>query len=362
MTQIVRQQTDSTRNIPASILKGAAANLAIQALGKNLNKKNFMPTLAFGALGGIIGDYVDSKIPNSYGLAGGALSGLTLGLTNSLINGDDVPKTMFKYVLLGTLINGSLNIAKANAKPTQQIRGYIDPEGILNKRGIKLAHSHYIILEKSSYGENGKMQRQLSTGFQYPIVVKALELAKKTKSVQNALKLFEDKKNSLLFMETDLEGYGYYGNIDGGMNNGNGICDFTSRNNRGFLSKKSDYYFDVRVELFPLNTKNLSNKAQIATMAVTIGHELFVHSAHIEAVELWKNGQYSEAIGKEMIDRGFEGNIDHRLYMQGKKPKMTQYLKELKSVAQTAGYGLTASDIQSAINSHDKTYKYLLNQ
>lgn len=132
MTQIVRQQTDSTRNIPASILKGAAANLAIQALGKNLNKKNFLPTLAFGALGGIIGDYVDSKIPNSYGLASGALSGLTLGLTNSLINGDDVPKTMFKYVLLGTLINGSLNIAKANAKPTQQIRGYIDPEGILN--------------------------------------------------------------------------------------------------------------------------------------------------------------------------------------------------------------------------------------
>lgn len=97
-------------------------------------------------------------------------------------------------------------------------------------------------------------------------------------------------------------------------------------------------------------------------MAVTIGHELFVHSAHIEAVELWENGKYTEAIDKEMIDRGFNGNIDHKLYMQGKKPKMTQYLKELKSVAPTSGYGLTATDIQSAINSHDKTYKYLLNQ
>ena len=108
--------TDFKRNLPASILKGAAANLAIQAIGKNLNKKNFLPTLAFGALGGIIGDYVDSKIPNSYGLAGGALSGMTLGLTNSLINENNVPKTMFKYALIGTLINGSLNIAKANAK------------------------------------------------------------------------------------------------------------------------------------------------------------------------------------------------------------------------------------------------------
>ncbi|MBP5368896.1 MAG: hypothetical protein J6Z01_10635 [Bacteroidales bacterium] len=36
MTQTVRQRTDSTRNLPAAILKGAAANLAIQALGKNL--------------------------------------------------------------------------------------------------------------------------------------------------------------------------------------------------------------------------------------------------------------------------------------------------------------------------------------
>ena len=35
MTQTVRQRTDSTRNLPAAILKGAAANLAIQAIGKS---------------------------------------------------------------------------------------------------------------------------------------------------------------------------------------------------------------------------------------------------------------------------------------------------------------------------------------
>ena len=214
------QTKEIIKSLPASILKRAAANLAIQAIGKNLNKKNFLPTLAFGALGGIISDYVDSKVPNSYGLAGGALSGITLGLTNSLINGDNVPRNMFKYAVIGTLINGTLNIAKANAKPIQQIKEYIDPERILNKRGVKLAHSHYIILEQSSYGENGKAQKQLSTGFKYQNVIKALELAKKTKSVQNALKLFEDKKNSLIIMETDLEGYGRLGLADCCMNNG----------------------------------------------------------------------------------------------------------------------------------------------
>lgn len=77
-----RFQKESSRIHP----QRSGSNLAIQAIGKNLNKKNFLPTLAFGALGGIISDYVDSKVPNSYGLASGALSGLTLGLTNSLIN------------------------------------------------------------------------------------------------------------------------------------------------------------------------------------------------------------------------------------------------------------------------------------
>ncbi|MBR4215385.1 MAG: hypothetical protein IKR94_08710, partial [Bacteroidales bacterium] len=50
-----------TNTISASILKGAAANLAIQALGKNLNKKNFLPTLAVGALGGGLSCLSDDK-------------------------------------------------------------------------------------------------------------------------------------------------------------------------------------------------------------------------------------------------------------------------------------------------------------
>ena len=46
------QTKEIVKTLPASILKGAAVNLAIQALGKNLNKKNILPTLAVGALGG----------------------------------------------------------------------------------------------------------------------------------------------------------------------------------------------------------------------------------------------------------------------------------------------------------------------
>ena len=61
-----------------------------------------------------------------------------------------------------------------------------------------------------------------------------------------------------------------------------------------------------------------------------------------------------------MEDSGFDGNIDHKNYIEGHKTNMNQYLKELKSIAPSIGIPL--SEIQLAINEHDKSYKSLINR
>lgn len=110
MTNTKLKNTDFKRNLPASILKGAAANLAIQAIGKNLNKKNLLPTLAFGALGGGLSylsndKYLSTLIATSI-FAGG----------NALINKTSIPKTLAKYAAIGTAARLMLNIPEAVAK------------------------------------------------------------------------------------------------------------------------------------------------------------------------------------------------------------------------------------------------------
>ena len=122
------------------------------------------------------------------------------------------------------------------------------------------------------------------------------------------------------------------------------------------------YHFSIRVKLFPLEMENISEKKQIAKLAVVLGHELFIHSRHLEAVKLWELGKYTEALDKEMENPGFDGNIDHKLYMQGQKTIMNQYIKELKNIAASSKLGISSYDIQTAVYEHDKPYKYLLNQ
>ncbi len=75
-----------TNTISASILKGAAANLAIQAIGKNLNKKNLLPTLAVGALGGGLSCLSDDKYFSTL------IATSIFGGGNALINKTSIPK------------------------------------------------------------------------------------------------------------------------------------------------------------------------------------------------------------------------------------------------------------------------------
>ena len=78
---------------PASLLKGAAANLAIQALGQNLNKKNFLPTLLVGALGGGLSCLSDDKYCSTL------IATSIIGGGNALINKTSVPKSLARFII-----------------------------------------------------------------------------------------------------------------------------------------------------------------------------------------------------------------------------------------------------------------------
>ncbi len=114
MAQI--SQPNTQRNLPASLLKCAAANLAIQALGKNLNKKNFLPTLVVGALGGGLSCLSDDKYCSTL------IATSIFGGGNALINKTSVPKSLAKYAAIGTTARLMLNIPEIVAK-TSEISG-----------------------------------------------------------------------------------------------------------------------------------------------------------------------------------------------------------------------------------------------
>lgn len=340
------------KSFSRSLLKGTVLNLGLQLANRNLNKNNVWQTLLVGAAGGV-GDY----------FLGNAAMGAILGSGNALVNKTKDFETAAKYAAIGGAADLLLNVAEAKAeefKPTKS--KYTDPKNLLKRTGVILAHGHYDIIRRSTYGENGLAQIELTENFQYKTMISAFELAQKTKTFKDTLTLFNNKTHSLVFMETDLTENGRYGTSECFMMSTTDEYNFTPRNNRGFLRNPSNYHFSIRVKLFPLEMENISEKKQIAKLAVVLGHELFIHSRHLEAVKLWELGKYTEALDKEMENPGFDGNIDHKLYMQGQKTIMNQYIKELKNIAASSKLGISSYDIQTAVYEHDKPYKYLLNQ
>ncbi len=101
------QSTASLRHtsLPASMLKGAAVNTVIQALGGNLKKETFFKTMLVGALGGVVENLAGNMV----------LPGIVLGGGNALINKSSVPRTMFKYAAWSLAAQGVKSIGEAKA-------------------------------------------------------------------------------------------------------------------------------------------------------------------------------------------------------------------------------------------------------
>lgn len=143
---------ETTNTIPAALLKGAAANLAIQALGKNLNKKNILPTLAIGALGGGLSCLTDDKYFSTL------IAASVFGGGNSLANKASFPRTMFKYALIGTAGRLMLNVPEAVARQTKDrwkiIYDFKLPGGILprvKQKSESEGCSHAVLMSIAQY-------------------------------------------------------------------------------------------------------------------------------------------------------------------------------------------------------------------
>ena len=75
MTSLTKRQDSPAWNLGRSLLKGAAVNFGLQAIGGNLRKDNIWQTLLVGVAGGF-GDY----------LGGNTAMGAILGGGNAIIN------------------------------------------------------------------------------------------------------------------------------------------------------------------------------------------------------------------------------------------------------------------------------------
>ena len=315
------------------------------------------------------------KKVKSHALAGmgiGAATGLFLyGLSKD--NSKD-PKSILLPIAVGAaiggVIGGSIKSASAEKKEPVEIKKRIEGKGVV------FVHCADKSTTTPTYEDPVRLKLEYSNGFQYDIVKKAFEIAQKTKSIQNVFKLFEDKENALFFIETDF--------LKGGLN-GETTCFLKDKNTfkeilislqnqqrfeQNKINPYDTYFFTIEIRLYPNNTytkieNNEMIKAtqneQIASLLVTIGHELFIHDKHLEAVKLWKNGKntanYKPSFTKALEDVGAYGSLDHRNYILGKKTKMTQYLNELKNLAKINKLGIPYQVLINAINSHNKRYK-----
>lgn len=333
------------RNFPLSILKGAAVNIGLQALGHNLSKDNFWQTLLVGAAGGV-GNY----------LGGNTAMGAILGGGNAIINKSHFVGTTAKYAAWGAFADLVMKVAVAKAEPVV-INKVIDPNGYLKRKGVNFIHAHCTNIKEWTSEDAGSADYNLTSDkLESKVLIAAFELAMSTKQFQTALQMFEDNANALQFVEYgNVKGYDSLGKSDIRIRTGNGLVSKTLENKKKCINNPQQCYCALQVSLYPEELADMPENKQIASMAVTIGHELFIHKG-LNVVKLWKNGMYSDAWDMMSDYRGEHGNNDHKSYIQGKVPVMNQYLTELKAVASKTKVGVTAYDVQIAINNHDKKY------
>ncbi len=358
MTTLTKRKDSPAWNLGRSLLKSTAVNFGLQAIGGNLRKDNIWQTLLVGVAGGF-GDY----------LGGNTAMGAILGGGNAIINKSNFVGTTAKYALCGAAADVVLRVAEAKAAEPEQKQdkkpSIIDPFGYLNRKGLNYLHAHASDIKEATFDEAGSMVTTFTADHLITSSLqKAFLLARMTQEFQSVDKLFADHANALFFVEYDaINGRGVYGKADISLRKANEVVGYSPRNRTYCINHHNLYYWAVTISIYVEEYSSLPIKQQIARMAVTIGHELFIHKK-IETVELWKATNYGEAL--DMAFDRIGGDNDHKQYIQSKnkktKQRMDLYLEQLQSAASKANVGVSAYDIRTAISEHDKEYLHLKNR
>ncbi|MBQ5402845.1 MAG: hypothetical protein IIU11_00545 [Bacteroidales bacterium] len=306
------------------------------------------------------------------GIGLGALGGLVIqGFRIDTVD----KKTVCASVLLGGILGGvigKLFDLSEESKPDvdnkkRRKKELENKQKIIAGKGIVCVHCADESNSSVNYEDIVRRDLVFTDGFKYDTVIKALEFAQKTKSIQNVFKLFDDKKNALIFVENDFTNGNLNATISSRLKNDKYI-EYDISENLNILQQRSElsmqkYFYAVIIDLYPKNSWSkivgkefikYTDDERIASLLVIIGHELFIHNSHIEALKLWKSRKYQDSISKSING---DGDKDHQQYVLKKKTAMNDYLNELKELASKDELGVSYIEIVKAIKRHDDNYR-----
>lgn len=379
---------------------GAALNTTTEMLINNGKSKGLLSSLFVGALSGLVEDIFSDLVNSEKGLlsgvVGGTAAGFVMGAGNAIINKRDVLSNCLLYAGIG-IITDCL-IKSFNKEEVETIQSYyrdntsnlkekyfvgkslfIDKDKLMQKNGVITTHIVHTNVIKADYETVGSSIQTCLPKFISSELETAYNIVSQLDIVKNIFNLFDNSnKNILVFKEHDIT-------INDNVASTEFFLRTNSENEKGekvnyctydtnintkfkeyFMKNASKFSCGIVINIFPRQLSYVKDvNLKIARLALTIGHELFIHNSFHKAVINWNNKNYQTAWNLSLSnDDG--GMQEHKNYMvsknQNKLNEMVRFENELKSFVKSRNniYGISITDVNDAISVHDNTYISLL--
>ena len=236
------------------------------------------------------------------------------------------------------------------------------------EKGVVLIHAE--CTKNCNWYDNDYPLVSKSKGFKYSTLINAYNTAQSISEFDAVLNMFVDKINILRIVESNMIGHGERANVNTYLRDNVKQSEYELNSNtpkkyidvfNKWLDINPQYYsFVIDIYIYPKQLDDIftNDKDKEGSLALTLGHEIFIHYSHIEALILWRRGNYKETINKAISYSGPNGgDYDHKDYIQKKKDKpginkMYSYLNGLKLKIGDSIYNKVKTE-------HDKEYLIL---
>jgi hypothetical protein len=214
------------------------------------------------------------------------------------------------------------------------------------EKGIVLIHAE--CTKNCNWYDEDYPEVSKSKGFKYSTLINAYKTAQSIPEFNTVLNMFNDKKNILRIVESNMVGHGIRASVNTYLRdnvkqseyklNSNTPQKYIDVFNKWLTANPQNYSLVIEINIYTkqLDDAFTNDKDKECSLALMIGHEIFIHYSNIEALMLWRSGNYKEAFNKAVYYSGPNGgDYDHKDYIQQKtdKPgisKMNSYLNSLK--------------------------------
>jgi len=244
----------------------------------------------------------------------------------------------------------------------------ITPNPLYAEKGIVLIHAE--CTKNCDWSSLDYPEVTISKGFKYSTLINAYQIAQSISEFNTVLNMFNDKKNTLRIIESNMAGHAKRSSINIYLRDNVKQSEYELNSNtpqkhidvfnKWLITSPQNYSLVIEVNIYPkqLDDEFNNDKDKEGCLALTIGHEIFIHYSNIEALILWRSGNYKEAINKAISFTGPNGgDYDHRDYIQKKTDKpginqMYSYLNSLKLKISESVYNKVKTE-------HDQQYLIL---